>query len=85
MTAIIDETHDPARTSWIESANGHPDFPIQNLPLGIFAPAGGRARAGVAIGDLILDLGGIEALLPAHVAAMLGGCPSFCPTRAIAE
>jgi fumarylacetoacetase len=73
MTAIIDETHDPARTSWIESANGHPDFPIQNLPLGIFAPAGGRARAGVAIGDLILDLGGIEALLPAHVAAVLGG------------
>ena len=33
----IDETHDPARTSWVESANGHPEFPIQNLPLGVFS------------------------------------------------
>ena len=33
----IDETHDPARTSWVESAHGHRDFPIQNLPLGIFS------------------------------------------------
>jgi fumarylacetoacetase len=49
--AQIDETHDPARTSWVESANGHPDFPIQNLPFGVFSP-----RGGVAIGDLILDL-----------------------------
>jgi len=46
--------------SWVASANGHADFPLQNLPLGIFSPPGGRARAGVAIGDAILDL---EALL----------------------
>lgn len=52
----IDETHDPARVSWVDSANGHPDFPIQNLPFGIFSPAGGDARAGTAIGDRILDL-----------------------------
>lgn len=52
----IDETHDPALTSWVESANGHPDFPIQNLPLGLFSVGeGGQARIGVAIGDFILD------------------------------
>ncbi len=52
----LDETHDPARGSWIESANGHPDFPIQNLPLGIFSVGNGQPRIGVAIGDMILDL-----------------------------
>lgn len=51
-----DETHDPARSSWVEGADGHADFPIQNLPFGIFSPAGGPARIGVAIGDAILDL-----------------------------
>jgi fumarylacetoacetase len=52
-----DATHDPARRSWVASANGHPDVPIQNLPLGLFTPPGGGApRAGVAIGDAILEL-----------------------------
>ena len=36
------------------------DFPIQNLPYGIFRPREGAARAGVAIGDLILDLSVLE-------------------------
>ena len=52
---MIDITHDSKRQSWVESANGHRDFPIQNLPLGIF-DAGFGARAGIAIGDAILDL-----------------------------
>ncbi len=53
----LDETHDPQRTSWVASANGHAEFPIQNLPLAIFTPpAGGTPRGGVAIGDKILDL-----------------------------
>src|SRR4029453_938852 len=53
----LDETHDPKRQSWVTSANGHPDFPIQNLPLGVFTPpGGGTPRGGVAIGDMILDL-----------------------------
>lgn len=51
-----DETHDPALTSWVEGANGHPDFPVQNLPFGIFSPPGENPRIGVAIGDMILDL-----------------------------
>lgn len=56
MIAPVDETHDPKRESWLESANGHPHFPIQNLPFGIFSRAGDRPRGGVAIGDKILDL-----------------------------
>lgn len=52
-----DATHDPARRSWVASADGHPDFPVQNLPLGVFSPpAGDGPRAGVAIGAEILDL-----------------------------
>src|SRR5262245_18848555 len=54
----IDDTHDPALTSWVESANdAGSDFPIQNLPFGRFREADGPAwRIGVAIGDQVLDL-----------------------------
>ena len=55
----LDETHNPARQSWLTSANGHPDFPIQNLPLGIFSLGGGDPRIGAAIGDRIVDLRGL--------------------------
>ncbi|UPK87985.1 fumarylacetoacetase [Pseudomonas sp. A2] len=48
--------------SWVEHANGHSDFPLQNLPLGIFSRPGEAKRCGVAIGDAILDL---EAVLAA--------------------
>jgi fumarylacetoacetase len=53
---MIDEIHSAARRSWVASANGHEDFPIQNLPLGVFIPPGGTARGGIAIGDEIFDL-----------------------------
>ncbi len=53
---MIDETHDPGRTSWVGSANGHRAFPIQNLPHGVFSPEGGTARGGIAIGDKIFDI-----------------------------
>ncbi|TWB46021.1 fumarylacetoacetate hydrolase [Nitrospirillum pindoramense] len=53
---LIDETHNPALTSWVASANGHADFPIQNLPLGVFSTLNEAPRGGVAIGDQILDL-----------------------------
>ncbi|SFG14576.1 fumarylacetoacetate hydrolase [Novosphingobium sp. CF614] len=55
-TATLDETHDPARESWVPGANGHADFPIQNLPLGTFSRSGDMPRGGVAIGGMILDL-----------------------------
>lgn len=52
-----DATHDPARRSWVASANAPgADFPIQNLPLGVFSTEGTAPRCGVAIGDRILDL-----------------------------
>ncbi|MEY2560009.1 MAG: fumarylacetoacetase [Verrucomicrobiota bacterium] len=51
----------PALKSFVEVA---PDshFPIQNLPFGIFKPANGAARVGVAIGELVLDLSVLEKL-----------------------
>ncbi len=52
----IDGTHDPKLRSWVDSANGHMDFPIQNLPYGLFSPKDGAPRIGTAIGDMILDL-----------------------------
>ncbi len=44
------------RRSWVDSANGHPDFSLANLPLGVFSRPGLTPRGGVAIGDRILDL-----------------------------
>src|SRR5215813_10253492 len=55
--SMIDATHDPRRQSWVESANGHSDFPIQNLPFVIFSARGGKPRGGVVIGQEIVDLG----------------------------
>lgn len=52
-----DETTAPTLKSWVQSANAPDcDFPIQNLPYGVFATADGAPRAGVAIGDSIVDL-----------------------------
>jgi len=42
--------------SWVTSANGHDDFPLQNLPLGVFSRRDSSKRGGVAIGDLIFDV-----------------------------
>ncbi|WP_223531398.1 fumarylacetoacetase [Pseudomonas sp. GL-R-19] len=42
--------------SWVASANGHADFPLQNLPLGVFSLKGSAPRSGVAIGEHIFDL-----------------------------
>jgi len=55
----VNETHDPSLTSWIESANSpDTDFPIQNLPFGVFSRRGeSERRVGVAIGDKIVDIG----------------------------
>lgn len=55
----IDDTHDPERTSWVESANGHPDWPIQNLPLGVFTMGEKGPLVGTAIGDYVLSLYGV--------------------------
>ena len=59
---MIDDSNDPALTSWCESAQGS-DFPVQNLPLAIFSVGERRRRPGVAIGDYVLDLSAIGDLL----------------------
>jgi fumarylacetoacetase len=73
----LNETHDPNLASWVSSANiVGSDFPIQNLPFGIFRRVGSNEtfRGGVAIGDKILDLSlassaGVLTGLAAHAAA----------------
>ena len=55
----LNETHSIDLRSWVASANdGATDFPLQNLPFGIFRRRGSNEsfRGGVAIGDQILDL-----------------------------
>jgi fumarylacetoacetase len=83
----IDETHDPRRESWVSSANGHSEFPIQNLPLGVFSPPGGAPRGGVAIGDMIFDLkAALEAELfsgEAGTAAEAAAGPALNPLMAL--
>ena len=77
---MLNETHDPALLSWVESANAaDTDFPIQNLPLAVFRRRGSSEtfRGGVAIGTQIVDLAaavergvfGREAARPAQAAA----------------
>jgi fumarylacetoacetase len=59
MKPELNETHDPGLRSWVESANTQDaDFPIQNLPFGVFKQKGvsNLPRVGVAIGDHVLDL-----------------------------
>ncbi len=58
-TARLDDTHDPALKSWVESANApDADFPLQNLPFGRVRKRGSNEpwRIGVAIGQQVLDL-----------------------------
>ncbi|MEG1453923.1 MAG: fumarylacetoacetase, partial [Brevundimonas sp.] len=71
---VIDHTHSAALKSWVDSANGHKDFPIQNLPFGVFSVKGDAPRIGVAIGDYVLDVQAAFAagLLSGHDADVLG-------------
>ena len=67
MTISLDETHDARCGSWVPGAEAvGNDFPVQNLPLGVFrrrgTPPGEPSRIGMAIGNLILDLKGSAAL-----------------------
>ena len=50
------------------------DFPLQNLPYGVFQPQGEHARVGVAIGTEVLDLEALEAagLLPTGAQNVFG-------------
>lgn len=59
MSEQLDETHDRALRSWVTAANEpDTDFPIQNLPFGVFRRRGSKTSpsVGVAIGDQVLSL-----------------------------
>jgi fumarylacetoacetase len=78
----LNPTHDPGRRSWVGSANdASSEFPIQNLPFGVFQRSGGAPRGGVAIGDQIFDLElGLKAGLfsgEAGVAAQVAAAPTL--------
>jgi fumarylacetoacetase len=76
MTATLNETHDPARRSFVETANApDSDFPIQNLPFGVFRPSPGASpRVGVAIGDQIVDIAAASASFGGEAAAAAKAC-----------
>lgn len=51
--------------SWVESANDpETDFPLENLPFGVFSTGETDRRIGVAIGDYVVDLKGFAELCP---------------------
>jgi fumarylacetoacetase len=65
MKPVLDETHDPAARSWVESANAaDSDFPIQNLPFGVFRRRDTgldlNVKVGVAVGDFVFDIAGLR-------------------------
>lgn len=70
ISTAIDETHSLDLVSWVGSANGHQEFPIQNLPHGVFRPGAQAPRGGVAIGEDILDIAALAAsgLVPEDLA-----------------
>ena len=85
MTPELNETHDPALRSWIESANDPAtDFPIQNLPFGIYRRRGARERprVGVAIGDRIVDV--VACRRAAYLTAAADPCESTTLNRFMA-
>lgn len=62
----------PLLRSWVESANApETDFPLNNLPYGVFSTEGEEPRCGVAIGTMILDL------MAAEEAGLLAAAPDL--------
>ena len=73
----LDDSHRVDLTSWVESAaRTDTDFPVQNLPLGVYRVGGGMGRPGVAIGDEILDLAAVSEsnLVSPDIAALVMQC-----------
>jgi fumarylacetoacetase len=80
--ALLNETHNPALRSWVDSANQPGcDFPIQNLPFAVFRrrDSGQPWRGGVAIGDEIVDLAAIAR------SGLLSGTAAHAALQAAAE
>ncbi len=87
--ADLDRSHDPRRRSWVASAEGHAEFPIQNLPHGVVSRDGEPPRGAVAVGDELLDMaaaveaglfaGETEAAAHAAAAPALNGWMALAP------
>ena len=81
-----DATHRPDLVSWVESAQRTgTDFPIQNLPLGIFRTPEQSPRPGVAIGDRILNLvaAAEQGMLSPALAAVMDQCRAEASLNAL--
>ena len=63
----LNHTHDPAARSWLASANGHADFPLQNLPYAVFTQRGAIAA-----------LQGGESFIADQVARMTASRDALC-------
>jgi fumarylacetoacetase len=76
MSITLNETHDASRRSFVASANTpEAEFPIQNLPFGVYRPAAGAApRVGVAIGDRMFDVAAAAAAFSDAAAAAARAC-----------
>jgi fumarylacetoacetase len=73
----VNETHDPSLTSWVGSAQGPTDFPIQNLPFGVFRRGTSESpRVGIAIGNQVLDMA--ACLKVAHFTGLAGPAAEAC-------
>jgi len=91
VNLALNHTHDPAARSWVDSANAAgADFPIQNLPFGVFkekAAVSQDWRAGIAIENEVLDLPALAAtgLLQglAQQAAQAGAAAALNPLMAL--
>ena len=82
----IDATHRANLVSWVESAQKpDTDFPVQNLPLGIFRTPEQSPRPGVAIGDRILNLvaAAEQGMLSADLAAVVEQCKTDASLNAL--
>jgi len=53
--------NDPSRSSWITVPEGS-DFPIQNIPFGVFIPADDIITIGTRIGNTAIDLSALHQL-----------------------
>lgn len=55
------KANSPARKSWIAVENGS-DFPIQNIPFGVFTTASGDTVGGTRIGNKVINLNALQQL-----------------------
>lgn len=71
----MNKTHNAEVQSWVESARTpDTDFPLQNLPFGVFRrkQGGMRPAVGVAIGEMIIDVSHLHKTIPFAGPAAIG-------------